>query len=80
MENLVVIRRYGYFWHALSSMRHLSYKHAPVRLMSSLIFLGLVFSGFFDWVIWHEVPTELALAGIALVIVGASSLTRPNRG
>jgi len=48
-----------------------SIKYAPVRLMSSLIFLGLVFSGFFDWVIWHEVPTELALAGIALVIVGA---------
>jgi len=48
-----------------------SIKYAPVRLMSSLIFLGLVFSGFFDWVIWHEVPTELALAGIVLVIVGA---------
>jgi drug/metabolite transporter (DMT)-like permease len=49
----------------------LSYARAPVRLTSSLIFLGLVFAGLFDWLVWKEVPGLLTLIGIAVVILGA---------
>lgn len=50
----------------------LSYSIAPVRLMSSLLFLTVIFGGFFDWWIWGQVPTKEMIIGTILVIVGAS--------
>lgn len=49
----------------------LSYITAPVRLMSPLVFLTVVFGGVFDWLIWGHVPSLLTIIGAVFVIVGA---------
>ena len=49
----------------------LSYVTAPVRLMSPLIFLIVVFGGMFDWLLWSHLPTLLTLFGTVCVISGA---------
>jgi len=49
----------------------LTYATAPVRLMSPLIFLMVVFGGFFDWLVWHHTPSLLTILGALLVIIGA---------
>lgn len=49
----------------------LSYVVAPVRLMSPLIFLMVVFGGIFDWLIWSNVPTVMTILGATGVIIGA---------
>lgn len=49
----------------------LSYVTAPVRLMSPLIFLIVVFGGIFDWLLWNNVPTSLTIIGAACVVIGA---------
>jgi drug/metabolite transporter (DMT)-like permease len=49
----------------------LSYVTAPVRLMSSLIFLVIIFAGFFDWIIWGQVPDIQTISGAILIIIGA---------
>ncbi|MBA2709809.1 MAG: DMT family transporter [Tatlockia sp.] len=49
----------------------LSYVTAPVRLMSSLIFLAVIFAGFFDWIIWGHVPDIQTVFGAILIIIGA---------
>jgi drug/metabolite transporter (DMT)-like permease len=49
----------------------LSYVTAPVRLMSPLFFLIVIFGGLFDWVLWNHLPSFLTILGAILVIVGA---------
>lgn len=49
----------------------LSYVTAPVRLMSPLIFLTVVFGGFFDWLIWNNIPNTLTIIGASMTILGA---------
>lgn len=48
----------------------LSYAVAPVRLMSPLTFLNVVFGGIFDWLIWNNEPTLLTIVGALMVITG----------
>jgi drug/metabolite transporter (DMT)-like permease len=49
----------------------LSYVTAPVRLMSPLFFLIVVFGGIFDWLLWNNLPSLLTIIGAVLVIIGA---------
>ncbi len=49
----------------------LSYVTAPVRLMSSLIFLAVIFAGLFDWMIWGQVPDIQTISGAVMIIIGA---------
>ena len=49
----------------------LSYVTAPVRLMSPLIFLMVVFGGVFDWLLWNNIPSLLTIVGAGCVIAGA---------
>lgn len=49
----------------------LCYVTAPVRLMSPLVFLMVVFGGIFDWLLWSNVPTLLTIIGAIFVVIGA---------
>jgi len=48
----------------------LSYAAAPVRLMSPLIFLIVVFGSLFDWLLWGHIPTFITIIGALFVIMG----------
>jgi drug/metabolite transporter (DMT)-like permease len=61
----------GIFGTAYQVFATLSYVKAPVRLMSPLVFLVVVFGGLFDWLLWDNVPTLLTIIGAILVITGA---------
>jgi len=50
----------------------LSYVVAPVRLMSPLLFLGVIFGGIFDWLWWNHAPDLITISGMGLVILGAT--------
>ncbi|KTD26017.1 MULTISPECIES: DMT family transporter [Legionella] len=60
----------GVFGTSYQIFATLSYATAPVRLMSPLVFLIVVFGGFFDWLIWDYVPNLFTLLGAILVIIG----------
>jgi drug/metabolite transporter (DMT)-like permease len=47
------------------------YQYASPTKISPIIYLAVILSGFFDWIIWNQVPRKLSYAGIVLVIVGA---------
>ena len=47
-----------------------SYEHAPATKASIMTYLGVVFSGFFAWILFDEVPTFFDLCGGILVIAG----------
>lgn len=49
----------------------LSYVTAPVRLMSSLVFLVLIFGGLFDWLLWGNLPSSLTVIGAIFVVTGS---------
>lgn len=48
----------------------LSYVTAPVRIVSSMIFLTVVFGGFFDWLLWGNIPNFLTIIGAIFAISG----------
>lgn len=49
----------------------LSFTYAPVRLMSTLMFIAVLIGAFFDWWFWNNVPTSINIIGMILII-GAS--------
>lgn len=50
----------------------LSYAKAPVRLMSSFMFLCIVFGVLVDFVLWRQIPSLLTSMGMMLVIIGGA--------
>ncbi len=44
---------------------------SPATIVSSLMYLNVVFSGLFGWLFWHETPNLLDIIGIILVCCGA---------
>lgn len=49
----------------------LTYKTAPVRLMSPLLFAAVIFGGLFDWLFWGIVPDALTYIGGSLIVLGS---------
>ncbi|ARG97880.1 DMT family transporter [Legionella micdadei] len=70
VEIWVFLLAVGVFGTLYQIFATLSYVTAPVRLMSPLVFLIVVFGGFFDWLIWSYVPNLFTLLGALLVIIG----------
>lgn len=46
-------------------------RHAQARIISSLMYFNIVFSGILGWFIWHNLPDELELIGIVLICIGS---------
>ena len=49
----------------------LSFTYAPVRLMSILMFIAVLIGAFFDWGLWHNIPTVVSVIGMILIIVAS---------
>lgn len=49
-----------------------SYSLAPASIIAPLSYFGVVFTGFWGWLIWNQVPLPLTWVGIALVITGGA--------
>jgi len=46
-------------------------QHAQARVVSTLMYTSVIFSGLLGWQIWGEIPDLLSWAGIALVCCGS---------
>lgn len=62
----------GIFGTLFQTFATLSYALSPVRLMSPLVFLSVVFGGIFDWLLWNNLPSLLTIIGALCVISGAT--------
>ena len=47
-----------------------SLTHAPATKVSTMTYLGVVFSGFLGWWFFHEIPKVWELVGIGLIVAG----------
>lgn len=45
----------------------LAYTYAPASVVSPVSYVGIVFSGFWGWMIWGHVPDWLAITGTGLI-------------
>ena len=48
-----------------------AYRHAPAGKVSLISYATIVFSAFFGWLIWSEMPDALSFAGGFLILSGA---------
>jgi drug/metabolite transporter (DMT)-like permease len=46
-------------------------RHAQARVISSLMYTNIIFSGLFGWIIWNDIPDAYDWIGIVLVCFGA---------
>jgi drug/metabolite transporter (DMT)-like permease len=74
VKKLLLLLGVGVFGYLYQFFINSSIKFAPVRLTSSFLYAGVVFSLLFDWLLWHVIPTALSIAGILLIIFGACLL------
>lgn len=47
-----------------------AYRYAKASVISPLNYLGVVFTGFWGWVFWDQIPNNLAMIGATLVVFG----------
>lgn len=47
-----------------------AYRYAKASVISPLNYLGVVFTGFWGWMFWEQVPDHLAIIGTLLVCAG----------
>jgi drug/metabolite transporter (DMT)-like permease len=53
-----------------------AYVHAPAASVGPFLYVGPVFAGVLDWVIWGRLPDALFVAGAAVVILSATMALR----
>lgn len=70
-ETLLLLSGIGIFGTFYQVFATLAYVTAPVRLMSPLIFLTVIFGGIFDWIIWGNIPSFLTFIGTVFIIIGS---------
>jgi drug/metabolite transporter (DMT)-like permease len=54
-----------------SALLAYSFEHGKVSALAPLAYTTVVFSGIFDWLIWHHIPDLLTFLGMILVIGGS---------
>ncbi|MCW4629344.1 MULTISPECIES: DMT family transporter [Marinomonas] len=61
---------------------NLAYTYAPASIVSPVSYVGVVFSGFWGWVIWDHVPDIYAILGMLFIFSSIMISTRmaKNRG
>ncbi|SBS25033.1 EamA-like transporter family protein [Marinomonas aquimarina] len=57
----------------------LAYSYAPASVVSPVSYIGIVFAGFWGWVIWGHVPDWLAISGTVLIFLSILISARLNR-
>lgn len=66
---LLIIGVMGFIYQICST---LSYKLAPVRLTTPILYINVLLGGLFEWLIWHKVPTFSFLIGCIVIILGVA--------
>jgi drug/metabolite transporter (DMT)-like permease len=56
-----------------------AYLHAPAASVGPFLYVGPVFAGLIDWVVWGRLPDALFVLG-ALIVIGAATLALRLRG
>ncbi len=64
---LLLIGVVGFIYQICST---LSYKLAPVRLTTPILYLNVLLGGIFEWVIWGQKPTLSFLIGCVIIVSG----------
>lgn len=61
---------------------NLAYTYAPASIVSPVSYIGVVFSGFWGWVVWEHVPDIYAILGMLFIFSSILISTRMarNRG
>ena len=54
-----------------SALLAYSFEHGKASTLAPLIYTTVVFSGIFDWLIWHHIPDFVTFLGMILVIGGS---------
>lgn len=58
---------------------NLAYTYAPASIVSPVSYVGVVFSGFWGWMIWDHVPNVLAVLGMVFIfssVLMSAQMTR----
>lgn len=66
---LVLIGVVGFMYQVCST---LSYKLAPVRLTTPILYINVLLGGVFEWVIWGQKPSLLFLIGCFIIMIGVA--------
>jgi drug/metabolite transporter (DMT)-like permease len=45
-------------------------RHAPSHEVAPFIYMGVLFSGIIDWIVWHDKPDWISLVGMLVVCLG----------
>ena len=60
----------GILYAAYQILIVLSLKYASPVIIAPFFYLGVIFSGVVDWVVWKQVPLAMTVLGAGIVIVG----------
>jgi len=47
-----------------------AYLNAKASVISPISYSGVVFTGFWGWYFWDQIPDWLSLSGVILVVIG----------
>ena len=64
---LILIGIIGFVYQICST---LSYKLAPVRLTTPILYVNVLLGGLFEWIVWGQKPSLSFLVGCIIIIVG----------
>jgi len=64
---LILIGIIGFIYQICST---LSYKLAPVRLTTPILYINVLLGGLFEWIVWGQKPSLSFLVGCIIIIVG----------
>jgi drug/metabolite transporter (DMT)-like permease len=56
----------------------MAYRYVSAAALAPASYFAVVFSGFFDWLIWDHVPSTLTTVGILCVVFGGVLVLRPR--
>ena len=56
-----------------------AYTFAPASIVSPVSYIGVVFSGFWGWVVWGHVPDSYAILGMLFIFTSLLISTRIAR-
>ena len=76
MHEWLLLAGIGFFMAVSQLLIILAYRHASAERIAPFNYSVVVFSGLIGWLVWHNTPGLLALAGVALVTLGGILSTK----
>jgi drug/metabolite transporter (DMT)-like permease len=70
LKDLIFLLAVGLSTYLAQKFITISLRYAHATTLAPITYVSILFSGFFGWLIWHEVPEKITLLGMVLVISG----------